>query len=116
MRIAAARLQPFNIFISSYVRILAVDTLSGPVGGPVRRTLEELCGPESIWQHDAQRAVVRFLPQLEDMILRSFQGLVIGRQRGQDHGNLMRIGSDRLQVVLVSKERVRGPGKSTSQV
>src|ERR1700691_508594 len=84
VRIAAAGLQPSDIFIAGYIRIFAVNALASPVGGPVRCALEELRGSECVGQHDAERAVVGFLPQVEDLILRRFQSFVIiwRRQRG----------------------------------
>src|SRR5271169_1546099 len=71
VRIAAAGLQPFDIFIPGYIRILAVNALARPIGGPVRRTFEELRGSERIRQHDPERAFVSALPHLEHVILRS---------------------------------------------
>src|SRR5258708_31489302 len=74
---AAASLQPFNIFITGYIRILAVDPLSGPVGGPIRRTLEELCSTKRIRQHKAERAFICSLPQFENSVLRGLQFLIV---------------------------------------
>ncbi len=118
MGIAAAGLEPVDIFVSGYIGILAVDALAGPVGGPVGSVLEKLCGSERVRQHDAERAVVSLLPDLENSILGSFQGFIVIRrhQRSEDHGDLMRVGSDGLKIVLVGEEGVGGSGESAAQI
>ena len=40
------------------------------------------------------------------LILRSLQGLIIGRQRGHHHGNFVRVGADGFEIVLVGEEGV----------
>src|ERR1700678_3473424 len=62
LRVAAMTLKPFDVFITGDVRILAVDALSGPIGGPAGRIGEKLCGSESIRQHDAKGTLVCRLP------------------------------------------------------
>src|SRR5258708_27580439 len=78
-RIAAVHLQPFDIFVAREIRILAVDALARPVGGPVRRARQELRGSESVRQHYPKRAFIGVLPQCEHAVLRSFQSATIWR-------------------------------------
>ena len=77
---------------------------------------KKLRGAESVGQHDAQRAFVRLLPHLEHVVLRSLQRFVIGRQRGEHHGDLMRVGANRFEIVLVREEGVRGSGEAAAQI
>ena len=108
MRYATALLEPLDIFIACDVGILAVDALARPIGCPVGRVVEKLRSSKSIRQHDAESAFVSALPQLEDAVLRSFQAIVIGRECGENHGDLVRVGSDGFQIVLMGEESVRG--------
>src|ERR1700683_36676 len=80
VRIAAASIQPCDIFIAADIWILAVNALAGPSGDPVGSVFQKLSGAESVGQHDAEFAIVGALPQLEDFVLRSFERIVIGRE------------------------------------
>src|SRR6266849_1420157 len=108
--------QPFDVFITRDVGILAVNALAGPVCGPVRSVAQKLCSAKSVRQHDQERSLIRLLPQLEYPVLRSLQGMINRRERGEDHGNLVRVGADRFQVVFVSEEGVGSSGKVAAQV
>src|ERR1700682_5184171 len=61
-RIAASYSQPFDIFVTSEIGILAVDSLAGPIGGPVRGIRQELRCAKGVRQHDPERAFVGVLP------------------------------------------------------
>src|SRR6266446_4743345 len=50
------------------------------------------------------------------MILGSFQSLVIVRQRRERHRDLMRIGSNRLKVVLMREKGVRRSNEAAAQI
>ena len=96
-------LQPGNVFVAGHVGILAVDTLAGPVGHPVRRVAQELRGAEGVRQKNQQLALVTLLPQLQQTVLRGAQLLVVAGQRGHGHGQLVAIGADGFKIVLVSE-------------
>ena len=116
MRVPAASLQPFDVFIACHIGILAVHALAGPICRPVRRVLQELSCSKGVGKHDPQRSIVRALPQIEYMVLRSFQGLVIVRQRGQHHGDFMCIRAYRLEVVLMREKGVRRSYKPAAEI
>src|ERR1035438_7630553 len=116
MRIATALLEPLDIFIACDVGILAVDALARPIGCPVGGMVEKLGGSKSIRQHDAESAFIGALPQLEDAVLRSFQAIVIGCECGEDHGDLVRVGSDGFKIVLVGEEGIRGSNKGAGEI
>src|ERR1700730_4389723 len=114
--ISAARLQPLDVLVARDVRILAVHALSGPVGRPLRRVFQKLRGSKRVRQHDKKLALVGALPHFKYAILGSSEYPIVWRQRGQDHGDLMRIGSNRFQIMLVSQEGIRGSGKSGPEI
>src|ERR1035441_9226819 len=81
--------------------------------GAVSRNCE---GSKSTGQQEAESALVGALPQLEGAVLRSFQGIVIGRECGEDHGDLMRVSSDGFKIVLMGEEGVRGSSKGVAEI
>src|SRR5437899_4025547 len=76
-RVSTAPLEPLDILVARDVGILAVHALARPIGHPVGGVFEKLRGSKGIRQHDAESAFVSGLPQLEDAILRSFEGSLI---------------------------------------
>ena len=86
---------------------LAITPLPRPVRNPIRSSFKKLSRPKGVRQHDQQLATVALLPKLQHPVLRLMQRLVPIGKRCHCHRQLMRIGSHRLQVVLVRKKRIR---------
>src|SRR6185437_8579996 len=72
-RIAATLLQPCDVLVAREKRVLAIYTLTGPVGNPVRCVFEELRGAKRVGQQDEEFALVGLLPKFEHPVLRILQ-------------------------------------------
>src|ERR1700679_3456803 len=111
--VLAAGLKPGDVLVAGEEGVFGVDALAGPVSYPVGCVGEELGGAEGVGEEDEELVVVGLTPEFEDVVLRVAEG-VVGALRGEGghgHGELVGVGADGFEIVLVGEGGVGGSGE-----
>ena len=105
-RIAPALSPPADQALAGFQRRRGVGAKAGPVRDPVRRFIQKGLGAEGVGQNHQKVAAVVLAPPIQHLVGGSAKCGVIGRERGQDHGQLMTVGADRLQIMVHRQQDV----------